>query len=320
MSVNMMKSTIVAPAIVDSMRYRTAALFVLLAAVWGFSFVAARTALPYIPPVPLAALRFDIVAVVMVAYATSTTDRWYPQTRQEWWSVVVGGALFVAAHHALLFAGQQYVTSAVAGVVVSLDPILAAGLAWLLLANERLDRLGIVGLVFGLLGVAIIANPGVESVDATTMLGVGLVFLSAAAFALGAVLTRRFRTDLPVQTMQAWMMVVGAPLLHLVEVVLPTPGFEAIEWTTPALLGLAYLALIAGAGGYLLYFVLLDRIGPVEVNLIGYAAPVFAAIGGWVVLGETIALRTVLGFVVIIAGFGLVKHEALAAELGRFQP
>ena len=101
---------------------------------------------------------------------------------------------------------------------------------------------------------------------------------------------------------------------------LPTPGFEAIEWTTPALLGLAYLALIAGAGGYLLYFVLLDRIGPVEVNLIGYAAPVFAAIGGWVVLGETIALRTVLGFVVITAGFVLVNHEALAAELGRFQP
>ena len=302
------------------MRYGTAALFVLLAAVWGFSFVAARAALPYIPPVPLAALRFDIVAVVMVAYATSTTDRWYPRTRQEWWSVVVGGALFVAAHHALLFAGQQYVTSAVAGVVVSLDPILAAGLAWLLLADERLDRLGIMGLVFGLLGVAIIANPGVESVDATTILGVGLVFLSAAAFAFGAVLTRRFRTDLPVQTMQAWMMVVGAPLLHLVEVVLPTPGFEAIAWTTPALLGLAYLALIAGAGGYLLYFVLLDRIGPVEVNLIGYAAPVFAAIGGWVVLGEAIALRTVLGFVVITAGFVLVKHEALAAELGRLQP
>ena len=320
MSVNMMKSTIVAPAIVDSMRYGTAALFVLLAAVWGFSFVAARAALPYIPPVPLAALRFDIVAVVMVAYATNMTDRWYPQTRQEWWSIVVGGALFVAAHHALLFAGQQYVTSAVASVVVGLDPILAAGLAWLLLADERLDRLGIVGLVFGSVGVAIIANPGVESVDATTVLGVGLVFLSAAAFALGAVLTRRFRTDLPVQTMQAWMMVVGAPLLHLVEVVLPTPGFEAIEWTTPALLGLAYLALIAGAGGYLLYFVLLDRIGPVEVNLIGYAAPVFAAIGGWVVLGETIALRTVLGFVVITAGFGFVKHEALAAELGRFRP
>ena len=316
----MMKETTVTPAIAERMRYGTAALFVLLAAAWGFSFVAARAALPDIPPVPLAALRFDIVAVVMVAYAFSTTDRWYPRTRQEWWSVVVGGTLFVAAHHALLFAGQQYVTSAVAGVVVSLDPILAAGLAWLLLADEQLDWVEVVGLGLGLVGVAIIANPTLESVDATTILGVVLVFLSAAAFALGAVLTRRFRTHLPVQTMQGWMMVIGAPLLHLAEVLLPVSGFELIEWTTPALLGLAYLALVAGAGGYLLYFVLLDQIGPVEVNLIGYAAPMFAAIGGWVVLDEAIAPRTVLGFVVIIAGFVLVKHEALAAELGRLQP
>ena len=52
-----MKTTIAAPVVVDGIRYGTAALLVLLAAVWGLSFVAARAALPYIPPVPLAALR-----------------------------------------------------------------------------------------------------------------------------------------------------------------------------------------------------------------------------------------------------------------------
>jgi drug/metabolite transporter (DMT)-like permease len=228
---------------------------------------------------------------------------------------MVGGSLFVAAHHALLFAGQQYVTSAVAAVVVSLDPILAAGFAWLLLTDERLDRHGVVGLVLGLVGVAIITNPAVGAVNVATILGAGLVFLSAAAFALGAVLTSRFRTDTPVQTMQAWMMVVGAPLLHLAELILPVPGFEAIEWTTPAIAGLTYLSLVAGAGGYLLYFVLLDRIGPVEVNLVGYTAPVFAAIGGWMFLDEGIAFRTVIGFLVIVSGFVLLKREAIRTEL-----
>lgn len=297
------------------MRHGTALLFVLLSAVWGLSFVAARAALPYIPPLPLAALRFDIVAVVMLAYTINTTDRWHPQTIQEWWVVVVGGTLFVAAHHGLLFAGQQYITSTVAAVVVSLDPLLAAGFAWFLLTNEQLDRFGVVGLLFGFAGVAIIANPTVDSVGATTILGVGLVFLSAAAFAFGAVLVRRFQTKFPVQTMQAWMMIIGAPLLHLADFILPIPGFEMIEWTKPAIAGLAYLALIAGAGGYLLYFVLLDRIGPIEVNLIGYTAPMFAALGGWIFLGEGIALRTILGFLVIITGFVLLKREAIRTEL-----
>ncbi|WP_265109521.1 DMT family transporter [Halosolutus halophilus] len=297
------------------MRYGTAGLFVLLAAVWGLSFVAARAALPYIPPVPLAALRFDIVAVATLAYASVTTDRWYPETIDEWRVVVLGGTLFVAVHHALLFAGQQHVTSAVASVVMSLDPVLAAGFAWALLADERLDLVGVLGLCTGLVGVVIVANPTFDGADAATMLGVLLVFLSAAAFALGAVLTRRYRTALPVRSMQAWMMVVGAPLLHVAAIALPLPGFGAIEWTTPALLGLAYLALVAGVFGYLLYFELLDRIGAIEINLIGYAAPVFAAIGGWAVLDEPIAARTVAGFAVIVCGFVLITRDSIRTEL-----
>ncbi|WP_247003595.1 DMT family transporter [Halosolutus gelatinilyticus] len=299
------------------MRYGTAGLFVLLAAIWGLSFVAARAALPHIPPVPLAALRFDIVAVATLAYAIATTDRWYPETIGEWRVVVLGGTLFVAVHHALLFAGQQYVTSAVASVVMSLDPVLAAGFAWPLLADERLDRVGALGLCLGLLGVVIVANPTLAGTGTGTLYGVLLVFLSAAAFALGAVLTRRYRTALPVRSMQAWMMLVGAPLLHLAAIALPLPGFAAIEWTRSALFGLAYLALVAGVVGYLLYFELLDRIGAVEINLIGYAAPVFAAIGGWAVLGEPVAARTVAGFGVIVCGFVLVKRDAIRTELAR---
>lgn len=299
------------------MRSDTAGLFVLLAAVWGLSFVATRAALPYIPPLPLASLRFDIVAVVVLAYSILTTDRWYPETREEWRVVFLGGALFVALHHALLFAGQQYVTSAVASIIVSLDPVLAAVFARLLLPDERLGRVGLFGLGLGLLGVVIIANPTFERTGPTTLFGVLLVFLSAAAFALGAVLTRRYRTGLPVQSMQAWMMITGALSLHLAAVVLPFPGFEAIEWTTPALAGLAYLALVAGAFGYLLYFELLDRIGAIEINLIGYAAPVFAAIGGRVFLSEPIAVRTAFGFVVILVGFLLIKRRAIRDGVAR---
>lgn len=296
------------------MRWATAGLFVSLAAVWGVSFVATRAALPSIPPLPLAALRFDVVAAVTLAYAALTTERWYPRTRAEWRVVLLGGTLFIALHHALLFAGQQYVTSAVASVIVSLDPVLAAGFGWVLLADERLDRGGLLGLCAGLLGVVVMVNP-VGGAETASPIGVFLVFLSAVAFALGAVLTRRYRTDLPVRSMQAWMMVVGAPQLHLAERVSPTPGFEAVEWTTPAFVGFAYLALVAGVGGYLLYFELLDRIGAVEITLIGYAAPPFAAVGGWIVLGEPITAATVAGFLLVAVGFLLIKRRAIRAEL-----
>ena len=107
-------------------RLRTLVLFVVLAALWGTSFVATRAGLPYIPPVLFAALRFDIAGTIMLAYALVSTDRWRPRAKEEWTTVALGGSLFVAAHHALLFVGQQYVTSAVAAVVPAALVILPA--------------------------------------------------------------------------------------------------------------------------------------------------------------------------------------------------
>ncbi|WP_227354098.1 DMT family transporter [Haladaptatus salinisoli] len=295
-------------------RTRTVAAFLLLAALWGSSFAAIRVGVADAPPVLFAALRFYLAGAAMLAYAAVTQPRWRPRG-EDWRSVGVGAALFVAAHHAFLFVGEQYVTSAVAGVVIGLDPLLAAGFAALLLPEERLSAVGVAGLLLGLLGTAVVANPNSGVLLEADFRGVVLVFLAAAAFALGAVLTRRLRTDLPAASMQAWMMLVGALLLHAVSLALPGESPAAMAWTTETLLALGYLAFVAGGVGYLLYFDLLDRLGPVEINLVGYVAPVFAALSGWVVLGESVAGSTVAGFVVIVAGFALVKRRALADAL-----
>jgi len=296
-------------------RWTTTGLYVLLAALWGTSFVATRAALAAFPPILLAALRFDVAGVFVLGYALATTRRWRPRSREDWLSIALGGVLFVAAHHAFLFTGQQYVTAAVAAIVISLDPVLATGFSRVLLPDARLSRLASVGLLLGLLGVVVVANPTPSSLLSGDVLGIGLVFLAAAAFALAAVTTSRYRTTLPVQSMQAWMMLVGAVVLHATAVVLPGESFSAVHWTTDALLSFGYLAVVTGAFGYLLYFELLDRLGPVEINLVGYVIPIFAALGGWAVLGETVTVQTAAGFVVIVCGFVLVKHRAILDEL-----
>lgn len=114
-------------------------------------------------------------------------------------------------------------------------------------------------------------------------------------------------------------MLGGALLMHAVSLALPGESLAAIRWTPAAVGALAYLALAASAVGFLVYFDLLDRVGPVELNLVGYVAPVFAAVAGWVVLGETPTAATAAGFVVIVAGFGLLKREAAARELPRLR-
>lgn len=300
-------------------RYRTAGLFVLLAALWGSSFVATRAALPYVPPVLLAALRFDIAGVLMLGYAVVTTDQWRPTSRAGWMEVAVGGLLFVAAHHALLFIGQQYVTSAVASVVISLDPVLAAVFSGLLLVDERVTGSEAVGIGFGVAGTTLIATPSTSTLVTTDVRGVVLVFLAAVAFALGAVLTKRYRTEIPVQSMQAWMMLIGAVLLHATSAALPSESLASIAWSSVVIAALSYLSVIAAGGGYLIYFTLLDRIGPIQINLIGYVAPIFAALNGWLLLGEAITVPIGVGFVIVTTGFGIAKYDEISEEVGCLQ-
>ena len=298
-------------------RYRNVALFVVLAAVWGSAFMAIKAGLEFFPPVLFAAIRYDIAGVLMLGYVAVAVDRWRPRDRREWLVVTVGGTLMIAAYHAFLFVGEQYTTSAVAAVIVSLSPVLTTGFARLLLPSERLTAIGIAGLLLGLIGVGVLSQPDPQNLLASGLVGKALVFGAAGSFALGSVLTRRIDAELPIETTEAWSMLLGAALMHGISAARPSESLAAIRWTPEAIAAMAYLAVAASALGFLVYFDLLDRLGPIEINLVSYVAPVFAALSGWWFLGEGIDSPTVVGFLVIFAGFCLVKREALARELPR---
>jgi probable blue pigment (indigoidine) exporter len=299
-------------------RYRNFLAFVALAALWGTAFMAIKAGLDFFPPVLFAAFRFDIAAIVMLGYAVYATDRFRPRGRNEWALVVVGGVFLIAGYHALLFVGEQHTTSAAAAVIVSLSPVLTTAFARALLPSERLSTAGVAGILLGLLGVVVLTRPTPENLLGGNLLAQGFVFAAALAFAFGSVLTGRISADLPAPTMEAWSMVIGAVVLHGAGVALPESP-ATVAWTPIALAALLYLSLASSALGFLIYFNLLSRLGPVEINLVSYVSPMFAALSGALLLGEIIDGTTVIGFVVIFAGFMLLKRQAIVAELPRIR-
>jgi drug/metabolite transporter (DMT)-like permease len=294
--------------------YRDAVLFLALAAVWGSAFPAIKAGLNAgFEPVLFAAVRYDVAGVVMLAYAARVSDRWLPRTRADWTTVGIAAVLMIAAYHAFLFVGEQQTTSAVAAVVVSLSPVLTTGFARAFLPSERLSVAGLAGLALGLVGVVVLSNPDPSNLLGGNTVGVLLVLAASTCFALGSVLTQRVDDDLSIETMEAWSMLLGAGLMHVVSVAAGEP--QVVPRNTEALFAIAYLSLAASAAGFLVYFELLDRLGPIEINLVSYVAPVFAAVVGLVWLAEPITPNTVAGFLVIFSGFCLLKRRALVDEL-----
>jgi len=115
--------------------------------------------------------------------------------------------------------------------------------------------------------------------------------------------------------MEAWSMLLGALLMHVVSIVLGESLAE-VNWTADAVPRARVPRRRRGAPWVsLVYFDLLARLGPIEINFVSYAAPVVAAVTGFVFLQETPSVFTVAGFALIVSGFGLLKRDALREEV-----
>lgn len=296
-------------------RYRNGGLFLTLCLIWGTTFVAISAGLLHFPPVLFAAFRYDLAAILLLAYVYVTADVWRPCGRTEWTEVAVGAVFLIAAYHAFLFAGQQYTTAATAAIIVSLTPILSAGLSRVFVPEYSLTPIGVVALLCGVAGVVVIARPDPGNLLSSDVVATGLIFCAASAMALGSVLSRRIESSLPTLTMQAWAMLGGAMLMHAVSASMGEP-IDVGAWTNPQAIGsLAFLVIVSSVLGFFLYFTLLETLGPVELNMVSYVAPAIAAVVGWLYLGEAIYPSTVFGFLLIAVGFVLTKRRFIAREL-----
>jgi drug/metabolite transporter (DMT)-like permease len=234
-------------------------------------------------------------------------------------AILVGGTMLVAINVGFLFLGQEYTTGGIAAIVYSLNPILTTVFAALLFGGARLDARGYLGVALGLAGVGLIANPSPTDLAGPTTIGVGLVFVASVSVSLGSVLIQELSPESSAISRTAYSMVLGALLLHTASFTLGEPVPVVAELSPLVFAAMLFLGVFASAFAYGLYFTLIERIGPFESNLVAYVVPVIATVLGAVLLDEPVTVFTVGGFVLVVAGFGLVKRKTLAAELERLR-
>jgi len=296
-------------------RLRAVAPFLLLASLWGFSFPAISVGLQSLPPVLFAAFRYDVAAVLLLVLAgvRASGTGWIPTARADTTAVVAGG-LFLVAGNAFLFMGQQTVPSGVAAIIQGLVPIATALWALALLPEEWVTPVGAVGIAIGFLGVGLVVRPDPANLLQADLVGKLLICLQVVSVALGGVLIQRAGPTIERTALTGWAMAIGAIVLHLAS---QLAGEQLVMPEGLALGAVVYLGVFATAIAFFLYFTLLAEYGALETSLVAYAVPVVATIAGVILLDERITLLSLVGFIVIFAGFVLLKREAIAGMVGR---
>jgi drug/metabolite transporter (DMT)-like permease len=295
-------------------RGRSILAFGTLALLWGLSVTAVEVGLAGFPPLLFTAFRYDAAGVLLVAYVAWTRSRWLPRTRGDLVAISGGGLFWIAVGNGVWFVGQGLTTSVVAGLMTSLIPIATTGVSWVALPEDRLRPAGVAGLVISFAGALLLFWPTGPATFQPEVVGKGLLFVAVLGTAVGGVLIRLASARLPRSGQTAWSVLVGTAIIHGLSWLAGESW--SLELTVTSVGALAYLVVPGTVAAYLLFFSLYDDHSAIEISLVTYLVPVVAAMAGWLALEEPVTPQLVMGFAVIVVGFGLMKRRALATEFG----
>ncbi|MFB6183359.1 MAG: DMT family transporter [Haloarculaceae archaeon] len=296
-------------------RYRDVVGFGILVCVWGFGFAAAEIGFSTFPPLLLMAFRYDIGAVLLFGYVVVAVDDWWPSTRGDYLAVLSGGVLMMVVGNGVWFVGQRLTTSVFSGMMASLIPVTTAAFSWVVLPDDRLTPLSLIGLGVSFVGASIITLSGNGLTFGASLLGKGLLFASVCGMALASVFIRRADASIPSTAQTAWSVLLGAVLLHLLSPLVGETWGGTV--TVASGLALAFLGVFSTVVVWLLYFGLLERYSAIELSMATYLVPLVAAAVGWALFGEPVTRAMVVGFPVVVSGFVLMKRRTLRTELRR---
>lgn len=288
-----------------------------LGLLWGAGFPAVELVVTELPPLAAAAIRYGVAGAVVLGYAVASGCRIRPPDARTAVGIGLVGAFTFCGYQAGLYLGTQYVSGAVAAVVTTTSPVLAALLAVPLLGESR-GWPDVLGFVVGVAGVVVLSEPTATGGVGPTAVGVALVFGGTTLFAVGSLAIQTFGGRLSTPAFQGQAMVVGATLLVVASLArgerLPPPSTVSPR----GLLALVYVTLVAGTLGYLVYFRLVSHVGATETTLVAYVEPIGATLVAVTLLDRTVDATTVVGFLAVAAGFTLVSRRTLRrAVVGR---
>lgn len=278
-------------------------ILVLLALMWGSSFLFVKVAVEEVPPFTLVAGRL-LAALVLLAAIMKVAGYHWPRTRELWITVIILGVTNSAFPFIMLSWGQQHIESSLAGIINASVPISTVTLAhfWI---HERLTMDRITGIVVGFLGVVLLIGGDLGDVAQSSVLGQLAVLAGVQGFAFRNVFSRRHLDKAEPIVYASGQVLVAACLVTPLALAVDQP--IEITVSLEAALAWAALGVLTSVVTPLLFFWVIRRITATEASMVGYLVPIAAVVLGTLVLDERLGAIHFVGLVAVMIGVWMVN-------------
>lgn len=275
-----------------------AADFLILAAVWGSSFLFARLAVADFGALPTAAMRCAIGMAVLLPIVFARGIG--PQLRRHWKAGALVGVLNSGIPFALFAFAVQHISTGLSSILNATVPMFGALVAWVWL-KDRPDAQRVLGLVLGFAGVALLTGSDTALDGSASAWAVLACLVASLCYGIAGSATKRYLSDIP-PLVTAASSQVGATLALALPALWQAPARlpGATAWAAIAALGVLCTGL-----AYVLYFRVIERVGPARTMTVTFLIPVFAVFYGVLFLGERVTPWMLLCGGVVVLGTAL---------------
>lgn len=285
-------------------------LLVTLSVLWGGSFFFIGVVVEVLPPLTIVTLRVLLAAIALwgIVYCSGLK---IPTNLHLWLAFLGMGILNNVIPFVLIVWGQAHIASGLASILNATTPLFTVVAAHFFTQDERMTPNKILGVVLGVIGVAIMIGQRGITEAGSSLLGQLAVLGGAVSYSFAGIYGRRFK-QFEIQPIVTATGQVTASSLLLLPVALffdkpfnlPMPGLEI--WGA-----VVSLALFSTALAYILYFRILSTAGATNVVLVTLIIPVSAILLGTLILGERLELKHMVGMGMISIGLLAIDGRIL---------
>ena len=275
---------------------------ILLAMVWGASYMFMRIATPEFGAIALIEIRVLVASLFLLPIwvlreAKSSKEK----VKQFWWPLLVIGTLNSAVPFVLFAYSTLSITGGFASILNSTAPIWAALVAWIWL-RKKLNFNGVLGLMLGMVGVSILVSDSLSFDNNAEMIGIIAAVIASLLYGISANYTTEKLSEVSPLTISTFSQI-GAMLvlLPLAIYFFPKEDISMESW-------LAVLALGVFCTGfaYTMYFRLIANVGSTKAITVTFLIPIFGTMWGALFLDEEVTQEMIVGTLIILLGTALV--------------
>ena len=271
---------------------------VVLAALWGASFLFMRIGAPEMGPVGLIVIRTLVAGLFLLPFLFFYNS--HRGVRRHLPAIALVGVIGSAMPFALIAYATLTVTAGYASILNATTPMFGALVAWIWL-GDRLRPSGIIGLLVGFAGVFVLVWGKGEMPSLQLGTAVAAALTATLLYALAATTTKRYLAEVhPLTLATLSQLFAAASLLPLALLAVPEQMPSAKAWWSVVLLGIASTGI-----AYVIYFRLISQVGPTKTLTVTFLIPAFGLFWGWLFLEEAIGWSMVAGCLLILLGVGL---------------